>query len=489
MLVQDKSLGRGYRKVFRFAHKKNLFERFYGNNTTAFIPEMWANEAVALLWENMLYASLVHTDFKDEIAEFGRTVHTRSIGNFTAKRKQNDLDDVEDQDITATDIAVVLNQRAYNSFLVGDGQRSYAFKDLIAIYLEPAMLALARLLDQVVAGQVYQFLANRAGGLDQLTSVNGHDFLLDSREVMNTLNVPEELRWMGLATRSETYLQKTDLFKSAERRGDGGRALREALLGRVAGWNNFYSKNTPSVRGATLATTTTTTAAALAGSSTVVVASATNLATGAYFTVAGDYTPLRVSALNTLTITTTRPLLRDVANGATVTPVATGLINQGSAIAAGDFTLSAATGYPAGWMKTIVVDGTGVPKVGQLVAFKTAAGAIHTAEYCIVQVISATEFMLDRPLEQAVLDNDIVCYGPSGDYNFGFRRGAIALVNRPIALPESGIGARAAQAIANGMSMRVVMTYDGKKEATRINVGSLFGIKTLDVNQGLVMLG
>lgn len=473
----------------KFWTRRTFFAPSYANDNRALIPEIWAAESVALLFEKMQWASVVHRDFENEIAKFGETVHTRYPQEMRAQRKQNDLDDLVDSDAKATDIEVKLNQRVYVTFLIGDGEKSKSFKDLFNFHMVPQMEAQARFLDRVVAGQAYQFLGNVAGGLGQITSTTVSDYMLDLRQKFNDLKVSDEGRWIGWTSASETAAQKVDLFKSAERVGDGGAALRRALLGIKHGFNNFLSLNTPSVRGATKTATTTTTAAAAAGDTVVNVTAATNLNPGQYYTVVGDYTPLRVASVATLAITNTRPLLRAVANGAVVQPYALGAINQGSAIGAGDTTAAVADGYPAGWMKSIVVDGTGVPKLGQLVAFRAAGSTVHAAEYCIVDVISANEFVLDRPLEDTLADNDIVCYGPDGDYNFGLQRNALALVNRPLALPESGTGVRFAQAVYNNMALRVTMTYDGKKQATRVTVDSLLGVKKLNNSLGAVLLG
>lgn len=483
----EKKLGR--KKFILGGARRRPFNPTYANDNTAMRPEAWASEAIRLLFEDMVYPGLVHRDYSPTLAKFGETVHVHKPGTFVAKRKQNDLDAVTEQDASSTDTEVKLNQRAYVTFIIGDGDRSKSFKDLIAMYLEPAIKGEARLLDQVVGGQVMQFLSNRAGGLGQMSPSNAHDYLVDARGVMNVNVAPLDNRRMGLASPTETVMQKVDLFKSAERRGDGGRALTEALLGRVDGFDNFLSLNTPSVRGATAASTTTTSAAVAAGASALSTVAA--VATGSYFTVDGDYTPLRVlTTAGTYNLTTNRPFLRDVVSGATVRPCATGLINQASAIAVGDTTAAVSDGYPSGWMKEIVVDGTGVPKLGQLVAFKAAGGTLYTPEYCIVWVASdGLSFMLDRPLESTVANNDVVCYGPNGDYNFMFQRDALALVNRPLALPDPGTGVRAATAEYAQMAMRVTMTYDGSREGTRVTIGSLFGVKVLNTALGGVLLG
>jgi hypothetical protein len=492
-------IDKGFKKIYRskrYNRNQILAKNYspvYNNDTTAFRPEVWAEEGVRVLYDTMVYAGLVRRDFEPDIANFGDTVHTRKINTFEAKRKQNDLDVTTDQDATATNIEVKLNQRVYTRFTIGDGERSKSFQDLVKVFLVPAMKAPARMLDRVVAGQVYQFRGNRAGALGQMSTVNAHDYLIDSRGVLNDLNVEEFPRMMGLANRTETIMQKSELFKSAEKIGDGGRALRNALLGRIGGWDTFRSINTPSISNATTAATTTTSAAYPAGYAGVIaVASGVATPVGSYIVIDGDYTPLRVLTVSTNDITVDKPLLRAVASGAVVRPYATGLIDSSAAIAAGDTTAAVASGYPAGWIKEIHVDGTGVPKVGQLVSFRTAAGAVHTTEYCIVQVTPVAgdyEILLDQPLANAVPDNDIVCYGPTGDYNFGFTPEGIALVNRPLALPMEGMGARAANGRLDNMSLRVTMAYDKDRQGTQVTIDGLYGIKVLDTQFGMVMFG
>jgi hypothetical protein len=345
------------------------------------------------------------------------------------------------------------------------------------------------MLDQVVAGQAVQFMDNRCGALGQLTSSNGYDYLMDARKVMNDKKVGDQGRWMALASGSETQMQKNPMFKQAYAIGDSGQALRNAMLGYLGGFNTFLGLNTPSVTGATLDTVTTTAAAAAAGATTV--SSTATVATGKYIVIAGDYTPLRVTAVSgsgPYTLTLDRPLLRGVASGAALQSVSAGAINQTGAIAAGDTTAAVSNGYPAGWMKDIEVDGTGAPVVGQLVAFKAAGGTLYTPVYTIVQV-NGTAIVLDRPLESTVADNDIVNYGPNGDYNFFYQREALALVNRPLALPEAGTGVRAAVGTYNDMSLRVTISYDSNKQATRVTVDGLFGVKVLNTDLGGVMYG
>jgi hypothetical protein len=74
------------------------------NSLDAFMPEIWANESLSILTENMVISNLVHRDFEPLVADFGDVVNTRKPAAFAAKRKGVN-DDVTVQNATATNIA------------------------------------------------------------------------------------------------------------------------------------------------------------------------------------------------------------------------------------------------------------------------------------------------------------------------------------------------------------------------------------------------
>ena len=451
---------------------------YYDNSIDPLIPEIWAFESIRILEEEMVMGNLVHRDFSSEIAQFGEIVHTRKPSEFKAVRKTN-ADNVTDQDVSATDVEVRLNQWIHVSFVIKDGEQTKAFKNLVQVYLEPAMMANARILDQSLVGQSVQFLSNSRGGLGKLDDTTAKLYLIDLDEMMNNNKAYASGRNLTLSANSKAGILKAQLFIAANERGDAGRAMREATVGRLFGFDTYMDINTPRASAGTLAATTTVTGAHVAGDSTIALAA--DPGTGVYMTIVGDESPLREVSFAAGVATMSRGLNRAVLGGAVVQPYSTGAVKN-------------AAGYANGWVKSITVDGTGKPHVGQLVAFNNTGGSvIRTPEYVIVQVddLGGGDFdiLLDRPLETVLVDNDVVCYGPNGSYNFAFHRNALALVNRPLALPITGTGARSALAEHNGLSMRVVITYDGKAQGHRVTLDSLFGVKTLDVNLGGVLLG
>lgn len=461
-----------------------LWKPVYDNNNDILIPELWANESLLILEENMVMANLVNRDFQNEIASFGEIVHTRRPNEFTAIRK-SDTDSVTDQDTSSTMVNVALNQWSHTTFIIKDGERTKAFKDLIEYYAKPAMLAQARFLDQCLAAQAINFLGNSRGGLMQLGETTAKNYIIDMRDTFNKNKAYMDGRNLVLASKSESSCLKAELFIKANEVGDDGNAMRNAVLGKKFGFNTYMDINVPGVSSVPYTADTVVTAVPKGTTAqTTGISLGTGLtALGQYFVVAGDYSPLRAITYTTTSSTqiakTSRPTIGDIAGSAVVQKFPMGTVNNASNYALGAYT-------------AITVDGAGVPNVGQMVAFNDTVGsAVRTPEYMIVAVTgsgSNWNITLDRPLETVLTDNDVVCYGPNGDLNFAFHRNALSLVNRPLALPVSGL-VRSANAEYNGLSMRVVITYDGKVQGHRVTMDSLFGFAVLDQHLGGVLLG
>lgn len=426
----------------------------------------------------MVIGMLVHRDFSDEVANFGDLVHTRRPGEFTAIRK-TDADNVTKQDAIATDVQVPLNQHVHTSFIIKDGEASKAFKDLVATYLKPAMLAQARFLDRVLLGQYSRFLINSYGRLRNLSSTNAVDYILGTRNKLNINKAYMEGRNFILTPNTETILLNLGLFVSAEQVGDNGTALREASLGRKFGFNMFMAQNMSSVAvGNTVVTGEVNNAAGYAVGTTTITVDGLSAAitAGTWFTVEGDDQPHQVvstvGGATPTSITFTPALARAVVDNADLSIYTPGAVNLGA-------------GYAAGYAKEIVVDGfTVAPQVGQFVTFGTT-----TTKYTVIAVNGTTGITLDRPLDAAIADDAKVNIGPPGEYNFAFHHDAVALVTRPLALPMSGTGARAAVVNNNGFSMRVTITYSGESQGHLVTLDMLCGVAILDTNLGAVMLG
>lgn len=465
----------------------------YENDNDAFIPEVWAQESLMILENNMVAANLVHRDFSSQIQQFGDVVNTRRPNTFRAARK-TDADCVVDQDAIAANCPVKLDQHIHTSFVIKDGEESKGFPVLREVYLEPALLALAESMDEIILGEVFEFLTLDDGSpntVGQLGVPATKQTLIAVREKMNDNQVPQMGRQLVLTSSTEADLLAVDALIGADKIGDNGTALREASLGKKFGIQMFMDQNTPSPSAAEI-----NDAAGQINNAGGYPAGTTSLETdtwanapfveGAYLIVAGDGTPQRITSVAGVapaqTLGIFPGLSQAVADDAAMTVYQHALINL-------------AAGYVTDYAKPLVIDTvTAAPKKGQLISFQGGAGlksffsSILSIDEALGAVPSLTSVLPNRPTDLVLADNDVVGLGPSGSYNFGFHRNALTLVTRPLAAPQAGAGALSFVANFKGLSVRVTISYDSKCQGHRVTVDILAGVKVLDRRLGLVML-
>jgi hypothetical protein len=459
----------------------------FANDNDAFIPELWANEGLQILEENMVMARLVHRDFENEIRDFGDVVNTRRPGDFQIRRK-TDADSLENQNANSTNVRVPLDQWFYNSFTIKDGEASYSFQDLVDIYLLPGMQTIARSVDRAILGRVHEFLGGpteRVGKLNGLDSTNAKDYALDARQILNVNKAPQTTRYLVLSPASETAFLKNELFIRADERGDGGSALTNATLGRILGFETFLDQNVNSIStGAETATGTVTNALAAGGSgSQPTTITGYNVLVGEFATVAGNDQPTYVTAVTL--------------DGADTDAVTLNEANKYSTLSSAVITIYKACdvngAYAAGYTKGIVVDGwaaSSAPQVGQLLAFGTGSNRrTYTVIESYLSAVGEQTVYLDRPLEIGLSNNDLAFPGPYGAMNWAFQREAIALVSRPLALPNQRMGVMSQVGTYNDISMRVSMQYDISAGGTVVNLDILAGVAVLDDRLCVVVQG
>lgn len=453
----------------------------YRDNTLdAFNVQLWANESLAILLENMVMGMLVYRDFDAVIASYGDTVNVRKPGSFKAIRKTN-ADAVTVQNATALNIPVKLNQQIHVSYLIKDGEESIAFTSIIDEFLRPAMIANARFIDHVLSCQVYQFLPNSAGHLNMMDNTNAKKYILDTRAEMNSNNAWANDRNLVLSSSAESIMLDVEQFTDANTVGDDGTALRNASLGRKLGFDILMAQNQPSITGQTTVNGTVSNSGGYnTGATSITVAGfSAAITAGSFITIAGDDVPQSVISTTggaTPTAIVISPgLVHPVANAAPVSVYPHGV------------TTAAYTYDPVvqlGYAKEISVSGfTATPQVGQLVTFGT-----DPTMYGIIDVNGTAGITLDRPIEVSIGSGAVVNLGPSGSFNFAFHPNALTLVTRPMAMPRTGTGALSAVVNFMGLSIRVTITYDGNKQGHLVTLDILAGVKVLDQALGAVLL-
>lgn len=464
----------------------------YDNDNSAFIPEIWANEGLVILEENMVMANLVHRDFENEIRDFGDVVNTRRPGTFGLRRKANDGDAIENQDATATNVRVPLDQWFYTSFTIKDGEASKSFQDLVDIYLLPGMQTIARSVDRAILGRIPAYLGTtpgaRAGQLTQMNDTNSKDFVLNARQILNINKAYPTNRNLVLSPYSETALLQNELFIAAQQRGDGGNALENATLGRILGFDTYLDQNVNAVTGNADVegfVVTNALAAGVTPASQTISGPTDIFVTGEFVTVVGNYQPTFITAHAETSSATTSITLNET-NAYATQAGAVGVRYKSC-------TVDNSAGYAAGYSGTIALDGwdSGFPpQVGQMMAFGTGGSrATYTVIESYAGAGSDQLVLLDRPLDNAITNNQAAFPGPYGSFNWAFHREAVALVSRPLALPNGRMGVMSDVAVHNDISMRVTMQYNISMGGTVVNLDLLAGVAVLDTRLCVPLLG
>lgn len=450
---------------------------YFDNQIDPFIPEWWANETLAILYENMVATSLVNRDFEPYFQKYGDTVNTRRPREFTGRRKVKG-DAVTVQDAIADNVAVTLDQWCHVSFIIDDIEETMSMKQLQTEFAQPAAKALARMVDRIVLGQYPRFIANSAGNLNGVTTANIKDYIIDLRKKMDDTKAYEDGRNLILTSKTEGDMLRPEFFTSAEKVGDNGTALRTASLGTKLGFNFFKDLNMADVAiGNTIRTFQVNNAAGYSvGTTALTVDTGTGEITpGTWLAIGGiPYQVVsRTGTAPTTAVVLSYGLKRSVADNDAITVYTPGAVNL-------------VAGYAAGYNKEIVIDGfTVAPQVGQLISF----GSDTTNRYTVIAVTGLVGITLDRSLATAIANDDTVNIGPAGAYNLCIHKDAITLAIRGLAPVRSGAGALSSTVNNNGLSMRATISYDPDYQRHKWTLDFLAGIQVLDTNLGAVLLG
>lgn len=463
--------------------RSNMFGRVFGaNDFSAFVPEWWANESLAILEENIVVANLVHRDFENQFQKGGDIVNTRRPAEFTALRKTK-ADNITIQDATAENVQVALDQHIHVSFQVNDLDERSSMVNLIDTYVKPAGLALARAADRVILGQYPRFISNGVGGLGLGSSDSGWVLknLAKLKVKMDTNKAYEDGRNLIFSPLTESlFLGSGEVHKVNEAGSSAARI--NGSIGRTMGFELFSCQNMADVLLNPTGTTKTgaTVGAALVGATSVITdgwGAATDFAAGRWLLINGQPNRIEstsgtwIDATTDITLTLKYPLYAGTADNDVVLVYAPVLVNE-------------AAGYAAGYNKGITFDGTGTgyePQVGQSVQ-------IGSAVYTVIAKPTSTTLLLDRSLEALVADDASIYPLPHGSYSFAFHRNAVTAAIRPLAPVPAGTGARSATVSYNGLTVRATMGYDMLGQNMIVTLDFLMGVQVLDTDLGAVLL-
>lgn len=213
------------------------------NTVTAFIPEIWSRESLAILHGALVMARLVHTDFAQDLAQYGQTVNTRKPATFASA---DDVDstgatDLTISDASATNVAVTLNKWKHKTFGITDLEATKSFLNLKQIFLEPAVLVIAN----AVETDLLSLYTDITPVLTSASAAAVRTAINNARTRLNKQKAPTPNRVLVLSDDDEGALTNLDILNKLNEAGaaEGARALREGTVGRFKGFDVYRSSN------------------------------------------------------------------------------------------------------------------------------------------------------------------------------------------------------------------------------------------------------
>src|SRR5450432_497241 len=134
------------------------------SNIASAIVKLVAADALPVLIGNLVMGNLVNRDYEPVLAQAGDTVNVpippTMVANNIAEGGM-----VQTQNPNLGNAQIVLNTHAEATFQIPDVTRVLAVPDLLRIYMQPAVIALAEKIESDLLGLYAQFTSNAPVGV------------------------------------------------------------------------------------------------------------------------------------------------------------------------------------------------------------------------------------------------------------------------------------------------------------------------------------
>lgn len=205
------------------------------------IVKLVAADALPALMGNLVMGNLVNRNYEPVLAQAGDTVNVPIPPTLVA----NNIAEggtVQTQNPNLQNAAIVLNTHAEATFLIPDVTKVLAVPDLLKLYLEPAVIALAERIETDLLGLYGSFTANATVGTAGTPLTEA---AVDQAEtVLFTAKVPASFsKYLVVDANAYSQLRQIDRFSEYSTAGDAGlRTLIDGSVGKIKDFFVFRSQ-------------------------------------------------------------------------------------------------------------------------------------------------------------------------------------------------------------------------------------------------------
>jgi hypothetical protein len=206
------------------------------SNVANAIVKLVAADALPALMGNLVMGNLVNRDYEPALAQAGDTINVPIPPELTA-HNLTEGSTVSTQNPSLDNAQIVLNTHAEATFLIPDVTKILAVPDLLKLYMQPAVVALAEKIEADLLGLYASFTANTAVGTGG-TAIT--EAVVDAAETgLFAAKVPANAaKFLVVDPGTYSALRQIPRFSEFNSAGEAG--LRALVDGAVGKMKDFY---------------------------------------------------------------------------------------------------------------------------------------------------------------------------------------------------------------------------------------------------------
>ena len=210
-------------------------------NVANAIVKLVAADALPALMGNLVMGNLVNRDYEPALAQAGDTINV-PIPPALVANNLAEGGSVVTQNPSLTNAQIVLNTHAEATFLIPDVTKVLAVPDLLRLYMQPAVVALAERIETDLLGSYPSFTSNTAVGTGGTPITEA---VVDAAETALFTAKVAATSQKYLVVDGSTYssLRQIPRFSEYSTAGDAGlRALVDGSIGKMKDFYIFRSQ-------------------------------------------------------------------------------------------------------------------------------------------------------------------------------------------------------------------------------------------------------
>ena len=210
-------------------------------NVANAIVKLVAVDALPALMGNLVMGNLVNRDFEPALGQAGDTINV-PIPPVLVAHNLAEGDSVTTQSVSLGNAQIVLNTHAEATFQIPDITKVLAVPDLLRLYMQPALVALAEKIESDLLGLYAGFTANTAVG-SAGSAITEATVDLAETEMFEAKVPASEPKYLVVDSATYSQLRQIVRFSEYQTAGDAGlRAIVEGSVGKIKDFYVFRSQ-------------------------------------------------------------------------------------------------------------------------------------------------------------------------------------------------------------------------------------------------------